>query len=181
MVSVVLIAVLLVALGLLSKEPIRRRAGVVLARVGHVLADLLGPVRADDDDDSDLLYQVMRRERLVAHLRRLEVLIVTDEEMSATRQIGNRIAYAWLLNEIDGLPPVFLRPDVTSVSHWGPQAGRTAPTRAAPTASARNPVPRPAGWDWTTAPAWSSVRTAEPAGVGAARGAKEFLDLGWGR
>jgi hypothetical protein len=46
-----------------------------------------------------------RRQKLGADLRRVEHLVATD--MSATRQLGNRLAYEQLLDELRRTPDVF--------------------------------------------------------------------------
>ncbi len=47
-----------------------------------------------------------RREKLVADVQRLRRLVATDMAMSATRQLGNRIAYASLVSELEALREV---------------------------------------------------------------------------
>ena len=42
-----------------------------------------------------------RRERLRADVERLQRIMLTDFTMSATRQLGNRLAYDWLQRELD--------------------------------------------------------------------------------
>lgn len=44
---------------------------------------------------------MVRGDRLRADVRRVERLLVVDATMPATRQMGNRIAYEWLLRELD--------------------------------------------------------------------------------
>ncbi len=47
------------------------------------------------------LYRVVRREKLQADVERLRRLLAIDMSMSATRQLGNRLAYDWLLRELE--------------------------------------------------------------------------------
>ena len=53
------------------------------------------------DPLADDLAKALRREKLRADVRRLERILATDESMSACRQLGNRIAYDWLIRELD--------------------------------------------------------------------------------
>jgi hypothetical protein len=57
----------------------------------------------DRDDDALLMY---RRDRLCADLRRIEHLLTTDMWMSATRQLGNRLAYDQLVDELRRIPDI---------------------------------------------------------------------------
>lgn len=78
---------------------------------------------ADDPDHDHLaadLVVVLRRERLVRDLQRVQHLVATDAWMSATRQIGNRLAYEQLLHDVRSLPePEFPGPTAGTVG-WGP-------------------------------------------------------------
>lgn len=60
-----------------------------------------GTDEPDRDDDVLLMY---RRDRLCADLRRIEHLLRTDMWMSATRQLGNRLAYDQLVDELSRIP-----------------------------------------------------------------------------
>ena len=62
---------------------------------GGALVDRLSRP-GDLDREAVELSQVLRRQRLCADLRRVEHLIATDTWMSATRQLGNRLAYEQL-------------------------------------------------------------------------------------
>lgn len=55
-----------------------------------------------DDDPAEYaeLREILRNEKLYADLDRLRHLLATDEGMSATRQFGNRLAYARLLDDL---------------------------------------------------------------------------------
>ena len=64
--------------------------------------------RADDRErDDDDLWLMYKRDRLSADLRRIEHLLATDMWMSATRQLGNRLAYDQLIDELRRIPDVF--------------------------------------------------------------------------
>lgn len=92
--SWVLVAFLFVGLPLLLDGRLLHHPAVArpLAWVGtQVLPRLCQPEPLDQDAVD--LADAVRREELAAHLARLRRLIATDEHMSATRQIGNRIAY----------------------------------------------------------------------------------------
>ena len=52
------------------------------------------------------LWQMERRSRMCADLRRVEHLLATDTWMSATRQLGNRIAYHRLVDDLRHTPVV---------------------------------------------------------------------------
>jgi len=76
--------------------------------------------RAVPDVDEEQLWLVHRRRQLCADLARLEHLIATDTWMSATRQRGNRLAYAQLLDDLRRTPDV-LEPH--SFDPWDATAG----------------------------------------------------------
>jgi hypothetical protein len=91
-----------IVLALLSR-PVSWR---VLARFatwvdGRVAVRRNGMDDPDRDDDALLMY---RRDRLCADLRRIEHLLATDAWMSATRQLGNRLAYDQLVDELRRIP-----------------------------------------------------------------------------
>ena len=50
---------------------------------------------------------IRRRQQLDGHLDRVGRLLATDMAMSRDRQVGNRLAYAWLLDELKRTPDVF--------------------------------------------------------------------------
>jgi hypothetical protein len=56
------------------------------------------------DPEVEELMIIQRRQRLEAHIERLRRILATDQTMSATRQAGNRLAYAWLLRELERTP-----------------------------------------------------------------------------
>jgi hypothetical protein len=97
---------LFVVLPLLSR-PVSWR---VLARVATSVDDWAAARgrRTDDlDRDEDDLWLIYKRDKLYADLRRIERLLATDMWMSATRQLGNRLAYEQLNDELRHLPDVF--------------------------------------------------------------------------
>ena len=79
---------------------------------GQILADrweqfstwMAAHGKREGDSEEELaqaeLRQVLREERMRADLDRLRHLVATDTYMSATRQIGNRIAYQQVLAEV---------------------------------------------------------------------------------
>ncbi|MFP5282658.1 MAG: hypothetical protein ACLGIF_04320, partial [Actinomycetes bacterium] len=72
----------------------------VAARLGHLVGPALDRFRdqAEPAVDEDLA-EALHKERLRSDLLRLRRLLATDMSMSATRQQGNRLAYARLLEE----------------------------------------------------------------------------------
>jgi hypothetical protein len=60
-------------------------------------------IRPDDELDelADVLAQIRRRERLQADVQRVQRILANDTWMSATRQLGNRIAYTRLLLDLE--------------------------------------------------------------------------------
>lgn len=119
--DLVVIAIVFVVL-LSSQDRFRRPAVVLLRPLGvRLLAALASPPEVDEAADE--LYRALRHERLRADVRRLERILATDMSMSATRQIGNRLAYGWLVQELHlsagGLPTWHDLP-VTSLDVLGP-------------------------------------------------------------
>jgi hypothetical protein len=101
--SWLIVSGLLTAVGLLIRHwPV---AGSVssdrLNRVGVWMVDRFRPV-PEFDPIADDMYRVHRREQLRADVQRVQRLIATDMAMSATRQLGNRLAYAQLMREVEG-------------------------------------------------------------------------------
>ena len=56
------------------------------------------------DPEVEEMMIIRRRQELEVHIDRLRRILATDETMSATRQAGNRLAYAWLLRELERTP-----------------------------------------------------------------------------
>ncbi|SDR85952.1 hypothetical protein SAMN04488543_0635 [Friedmanniella luteola] len=98
------VVVALVGLPLLMTDPeaTRRRLG---PRVMGLLERLAAQLTPEDEPDPmvEALRAHARREKLVADVQRLRRLVATDMAMSATRQLGNRIAYASLVRELEAL------------------------------------------------------------------------------
>jgi hypothetical protein len=75
------------------------------------------------DPEYDEMSIVLRRQRLSAHVARLRRILATDEYMSATRQIANRIAYRSLQRELDETPAILPGPDdFETFERWAPRA-----------------------------------------------------------
>lgn len=142
--------VLLTLLGLVLRcaPPVRRMMARQLLRLGRWLLERLERVEEIDPVTEDLA-RAVRRERLRRDVDRLQHLLATDAWMSATRQLGNRLAYDWLVRELNGARD--------------PQ--RPTPTAAAVSVSV--PSRRSA----------ESTYVASPGGHH--QGTVETLDLGW--
>ena len=98
---------LLIALPLLltSRALSRRVLDLHLTPLGRRLVESLTPAPEVDVLAADLA-RVIRKEQLLVHLARLRRLLLTDMNMSATRQLGNRLAYEWLQRELTRLGDV---------------------------------------------------------------------------
>jgi hypothetical protein len=123
--------------------------------------------RTPVDEEAESLRLWSQRCRLGAALDRIERLLATDSWMSATRQMGNRLAHDQLVLELSRIPDVFpSRAGTPLVDVW-----------AEPTPSRRWRAPVPDRWDERIqVPAWS---VAAPAGSPSKPGQVEVLDLGW--
>jgi hypothetical protein len=67
--------------------------------------------RAEElDPEETELWLAEKRRRLCSDLRRVEHLLATDMWMSATRQLGNRLAYRQLVDDLRHTPEVFPPP-----------------------------------------------------------------------
>jgi hypothetical protein len=102
----------LIAFTLFVVLPLLSRPGTwrVLARLASRLDDwtTARDRRTDDQErDDDDLWLMHKRDKLSADLRRVEHLLATDMWMSATRQLGNRLAYDQLVDELRHIPEVF--------------------------------------------------------------------------
>jgi hypothetical protein len=92
---------LLITIRLLALHPaIRRALSQLMRRLGLRILDWVSPT-PEFDQVADDLSRALRRQRLRADVRRLERILATDMSMSATRQMGNRLAYAWLVRELE--------------------------------------------------------------------------------
>jgi hypothetical protein len=91
---------------LLTTAPARRILGPHARRlVDRGLERLNRP--EEIDPEAEELRIVRRRQELSAHLDRVRRLLATDMTMSATRQAANRLAYAWLLDELARIPNIY--------------------------------------------------------------------------
>ena len=97
---------LLIALPLLTRPASWRVLTRVATSVDH-WATAHGRRTDDRDREDDDLWLMYRRDKLSADLRRVEGLLATDTWMSATRQLGNRLAYDQLIDELRRIPEVF--------------------------------------------------------------------------
>ena len=89
-----------------------------MSRLGGALVDRLSRP-GDLDREAVELSQVLRRQRLCADLRRVEHLIATDTWMSATRQLGNRLAYEQLVDDLKHTPDVLPAiPGMSEINNW---------------------------------------------------------------
>jgi hypothetical protein len=99
-----------------------------MSRLGGVILDRLSRP-GDVDQEAVELFQVLRRQRLFADLRRIEHLIATDTWMSATRQLGNRLAYEQLLDDLKHTPDVLPAiPGMSEINNWTASASTDQPT-----------------------------------------------------
>jgi hypothetical protein len=98
-----------------------------MSRLGGVILDILS--KPDDvDQEAEELSRAARRERLCADLRRVEHLIATDTWMSATRQLGNRLAYEQLLDDLRHTPDVLPAiPGMNEINSWTPATATAQP------------------------------------------------------
>jgi hypothetical protein len=97
-----------------GRTPLRKQ----MSRLGGALVDRLSRP-GDLDREAVELSQVLRRQRLCADLRRVEHLIATDTWMSATRQLGNRLAYEQLVDDLKHTPDVLPAiPGMSEINNW---------------------------------------------------------------
>ena len=109
---------LFIGLPLLSRRSVRRFLGPPMIRLGSWALERLRP-GGDPDEEADDLSKVLRRQQLCAEVQRLQRILATDESMSATRQIANRIAYRQLLRELGNTPDVYaVMPGHVTASRW---------------------------------------------------------------
>lgn len=102
--SWLVVALTLVAVPLLGLAPeaTRRRLGPHVSRLVERLVAAMEPVE-ELDPFLEAVRAQLRREKLVADVQRLRRLVANDMAMSAVRQLGNRIAYASLVAELEAL------------------------------------------------------------------------------
>jgi hypothetical protein len=85
----------------------------VLARVARRSYDwaMARYERTEERDPDEIeLWLAEKRRRLCSDLRRVERLLASDAWMSATRQLGNRLAYRQLVDDLRHTPEVFPAP-----------------------------------------------------------------------
>ncbi len=88
---------------LLITRPARRILDPWARRLaGWASAHLNRPEEVDPEVEELMI--IRRRQQLETHIERLRRILATDMRMSATRQAGNRLAYAWLINELERTP-----------------------------------------------------------------------------
>ena len=97
---------LVVLARLLVTRPARRVLGPWVRRLVDWASDRLNTPE-EVDPEAEELRIVRRRQQLSAHIERVRRIVATDEAMSATRQAANRLAYAWLLDELARTPEVY--------------------------------------------------------------------------
>jgi hypothetical protein len=102
--SWLVVALTLVAVPLLSLAPeaTRRRLGPHVSRWVERVVAAMEP-QEELDPFLEAVRAQLRRQKLVADVQRLRRLVATDMAMSAVRQLGNRIAYASLVAELEAL------------------------------------------------------------------------------
>jgi hypothetical protein len=111
---------LFIVLPLLSRRSVRNFVGPPMTRLGSWTLAQLRP-NGDPDEEPDDLSKVLRRQQLSAEVQRLQRILATDESMSATRQIANRLAYRQLLHELHNTPDVYAAmPDHVTATRWNP-------------------------------------------------------------
>jgi hypothetical protein len=132
--------------------------------------------RARVDPEQEKLWLWSKRRRLCAALDRIEHLLATDSWMSATRQLGNRLAYDQLVEELRRTPDVFPSSlDAPVVDLWA----EPLPVRSHRRAPASRPPSSRDRWDVRDFEAGWSV----PAAVGSVPhpATVEVLEIGWRR
>ena len=102
---VVAVGMILFAVVSADPEGTKRRLGPRLTGLLERAVERCRPVE-EPDPLAEALRAQIRYEKLLADVQRLRRLVATDMAMSAVRQIGNRIAYASLLQELESSRPV---------------------------------------------------------------------------
>ena len=95
-----LLTVFIAARVLIAIPRFRGLIGDFLRRRWARVLERLDPP-SEPDELAQEMRMVIRGEKLRADVRRVQRLLVTDSWMPATRQVGNRIAYDWLVRELD--------------------------------------------------------------------------------
>jgi hypothetical protein len=91
---------------LLTTRPAVRILSPWVRRLGEWGAAHLSPPDEVDPEVEELAI-FRRRQQLEAHRDRVRRLLAIDDTMSRDRQIGNRLAYAWLLKELERTPDLY--------------------------------------------------------------------------
>ncbi len=124
------VVLVFVGVPLLSRPAVLRACGRLVERLDQwtkARAARKFPV----DPEQEALWLWSKRCRLCAARDRIARLLVWDEGMSATRQLGNRIAYDQVLEELSRIPDVFPGGAPRPVLEWGTEPERT-PRRRRP-------------------------------------------------
>jgi hypothetical protein len=132
--------------------------------------------KARIDPEQEKLWLWSKRRRLCIALDRIEHLVATDSWMSATRQLGNRLAYHQLVDELRRTPDVFPTSlDAPIVDLWA----EPLPTRSRRRRAVRDPQEARDRWDVRDFEAGWSV----PAAAGSMwhPATAEVLEFGWRR
>ena len=103
--------------------PLLVRAPFVRRFLQNSLGRLDGPEDQPSGDEFDHFPErwsaIVRRDRLLADVQRLQRILAGDAGMSAVRQIGNRLAYEQLLGELRETPDLpAAAPAVRAVDRW---------------------------------------------------------------
>jgi hypothetical protein len=103
--------------------PLLVRAPFVRRFLDDTLTRLGGPEDVPSGDEFDHFPErwsaIVRRDRLLADVQRLQRILAGDAGMSAVRQIGNRLAYEQLLHELRETPDLpAAAPAVRAVDRW---------------------------------------------------------------
>jgi len=96
---------LLAVMGILSRPGIQHVLMPLAQRLGLWATTRQERMEEWDPDEAEL-WLVEKRRRLSADLCRIERLLATDSWMSATRQLGNRLAYRQLVDDLRHMPDV---------------------------------------------------------------------------
>jgi len=112
--------------------PLLVRAPFVRRFLEATLSGFDGPEDEPTGDEFDHFPQrwsaIMRRDRLLADVQRLQRILAGDAGMSAVRQLGNRLAYEQLLQELRETPDLPAAvPAVRAVDRWELPAGPLQP------------------------------------------------------
>lgn len=128
--SYVIFCLVLVVPLFVALPPVRVR----LLRLGARALERLTAEPEIDQDTRDL-YEAIRRERLLRDVARLRRVLAHDEHMSAVRQIGNRMAYDRLLQDLGEVRDVAASPALVPQSALGWSAADAAASPAMPSAA----------------------------------------------